>query len=212
MLEAANADARRHRQTPLHEPVRAGALPDAAEVAAAMARLAPLYARFGLQPEPPARWCEDFAMQFEALIQARPAVASFTFGILSSAQVRRIRWMPAATSSARPPRRPRPRPGRRWAPTPWSPAAWRPAGTAAPSGRLGGQPDRHLALVPACVDAQDIPVIAAGGIMDGRGIAAAQALERAGGADGHGLPGLPESAITPPSAPPWPARRPATRA
>src|SRR5574337_1598625 len=57
--------------------------PDAAEVAAAMDRLAPLYAAFGLHPEWPARWCEDFAAQFEALIQARPTVASFTFGILS---------------------------------------------------------------------------------------------------------------------------------
>src|SRR5690606_25647364 len=54
------------------------------------ARLAPLYADFGLQPAAPARWCEDFAAQFEALLAARPAVASFTFGILTAAQVERL--------------------------------------------------------------------------------------------------------------------------
>ena len=41
-------------------------------------------------------------------------------------------------------------------------------------------PDRHLALVPQVVDAVTVPVIAAGGIADARGIAAALAL----GADG----------------------------
>ena len=37
----------------------------------------------------PTRWCEDFAEQFEALVEARPPVASFTFGILIAAQVER---------------------------------------------------------------------------------------------------------------------------
>eukprot|EP01034_Spumella_vulgaris_P008936 gene8936-11350_t len=52
--------------------------------------LAPLYAEFGLTPAEPARWCEDFAAQFDALVEARPAVASFTFGILNAAQVERL--------------------------------------------------------------------------------------------------------------------------
>ena len=65
--------------------------PDAATVAHALERLAPLYAELGLPPpEMPARWCEDFRAQFEALLAARPAVASFTFGILDSADVARL--------------------------------------------------------------------------------------------------------------------------
>ena len=65
--------------------------PDAAVVAQALERLAPLYAELGLQPSVPARWCEDFGAQFEALLAARPAVASFTFGILASAAVARLK-------------------------------------------------------------------------------------------------------------------------
>jgi nitronate monooxygenase len=38
----------------------------------------------------PAKWCEDFAAQFELLLELKPAVASFTFDILSAAQVKRL--------------------------------------------------------------------------------------------------------------------------
>lgn len=152
--------------------------PDAATVQAAIDRLAPLYADLGLPPpEAPARWCEDFHAQFEALLEARPAVASFTFGILSAAQVRRLQneagcyVIGTATTLA-------------------EAQAWAAVGADAvvASGmEAGGHRGTFLgdfeasmvgtlALVPQCVDAVDIPVIAAGGIMDGRGIAAAQAL------------------------------------
>src|SRR3989344_2787345 len=91
MAEAA-AEVRRRTDRPfgLNLFVQDTPAPDAATVEKAVARLAPLYAEFGLPPAVPARWCEDFAAQFDALVEARPAVASFTFGILNAAQVERL--------------------------------------------------------------------------------------------------------------------------
>ena len=153
--------------------------PDTATVAAAMARLAPLYAEFGLQPAVPAHWCEDFQAQFEALIAARPAVASFTFGILTAAQVAQLHRAGCTVIGT--------------ATTVAEAVAWADVGADAvcASGmEAGGHRGSFLgdfaasmigtmALVPRCVDAlapRGVAVIAAGGIMDGRGIAAAQAL------------------------------------
>ena len=199
MLEAANAvRAATDKPFGMNLFVLDSPRPEAAEVAAALARLAPMYARFGLQPEPPARWCEDFAMQFEALIQARPAVASFTFGILSSAQVRRIKMDAGSYVIGT-------------ATTPAEALAWAEVGADAvvasgleAGGHRGtflgdweGSQIGTLALVPACVDALSIPVIAAGGIMDGRGIAAAQALGAQAVQMGTAFLACPESAITP---------------
>ncbi len=171
--------------------------PDAAEVAAAMERLAPMYARFKLQPEAPTRWCEDFAAQFEALIQARPAVASFTFGILSAPQVRRVKDEAGSLVIGT-------------ATTPAEALAWAAVGADAvvasgleAGGHRGtflgdweGSQIGTLALVPACVDALNIPVIAAGAIMDGRGIAAALALGAQAVQMGTAFLACPESAIT----------------
>ncbi len=54
-----------------------------------------------------------------------------------------------------------------------------------------------MALVPMVVDAVDVPVIAAGGIADGRGIAAAFALGAAGAQIGTAFLSCPESGISP---------------
>jgi len=171
--------------------------PDAATVQAAMARLAPLYAEFGLTPEAPARWCEDFAAQLEALIAARPAVASFTFGILDGAQVERLHGAGCVVIGT--------------ATTLAEALAWQEVGADAvcasgmeAGGHRGtflGDFDASLvgtmALIPQCVDALRIPVIAAGGIMDGRGIAAAQALGAQAVQMGTAFLACAESGITP---------------
>ncbi|MDD2711515.1 MAG: nitronate monooxygenase [Simplicispira sp.] len=180
MAEAA-ADVRRRTDRPfgMNLFVQDTPAPDAATVASALQRLAPLYAEFGLQPAVPARWCEDFGAQFEALLAARPAVVSFTFGLLDAAAVERLHCagcyvMGTATTVA-------------------EALAWADVGADAvcASGmEAGGHRGTFLgdfaaamvgtlALVPQCVDAlrpRGVAVVAAGGIMDGRAIAAAQAL------------------------------------
>ncbi|MFL6658000.1 MAG: NAD(P)H-dependent flavin oxidoreductase [Massilia sp.] len=65
--------------------------PSEQQIADAVGLLKPLWQSLGWDAFPrPAKWCEDFDAQFDALIAARPAAASFTFGILSAAQVERM--------------------------------------------------------------------------------------------------------------------------
>ena len=53
--------------------------------------LEPIWRGLGWESFPlPAKWCEDFHAQFDALISLRPAAASFTFGILDPVQVERL--------------------------------------------------------------------------------------------------------------------------
>lgn len=153
------------------------ARPDEATVRRALAAIDPLRARFGLAPGAPlARYAPDAEAQLEVLIAARVPIASFTFGVLSAAQVQRLHAagcyvIGTATHVA-------------------ECIAWRDAGAdaicaqgAEAAGHRGtfiGRAEDALvgtmALVPQLVDATGLPVLAAGGIMDGRGIAAAIAL------------------------------------
>lgn len=65
--------------------------PSRQEVERAVGLLRPVWSSLGWPELPmPAKWCEDFAAQFELLLELKPAVASFTFDILSAAQVKRL--------------------------------------------------------------------------------------------------------------------------
>lgn len=231
---AAMADAAAQLRAQTRQPfgmnlfVQATPRPDEAMVRAAMDRLAPLYAQFGLTPALPTQWCEDFAAQFDALLAARPAVASFTFGILSVAQIAQLHAagclvIGTATTVAE---------ARAWAQVGADAVCasgmeggghrgsfLKVPGNPDLEGLLGRAPARSedadadadalsaadyaasmvstLALVPQCVEALSIPVIAAGGIMDGRGIAAALALGAQAVQMGTAFLACPESAIHP---------------
>lgn len=150
---------------------------DDGQVAAALERLAPYHRELGLPPpRVPARWAEDFGAQLDAVVACAPAVASFTFGCLSAAQVARLHAAGTAVIGT--------------ATTVAEARAWAAVGAdavCAQGSEAGGHRGTFLrpveqsligtmALVPAIRDAVEIPVIAAGGIMDGRGIAAALSL------------------------------------
>src|SRR5260370_9488363 len=60
-----------------------------------------------------------------------------------------------------------------------------------------------LSLVPQIIDNVDVPVIAAGGIRDARGVVAALALCAKGGQMGTGFLAGRESPPPPPSSPPF---------
>ncbi|MFZ6777649.1 NAD(P)H-dependent flavin oxidoreductase [Undibacterium sp. Ji83W] len=118
----------------------------------------------------PTRWCEDFEAQLDALITARPAVASFTFDVLHGSQLQRlhdagIKVVGTATNLQ-------------------EAIVWQAMGADAvclqgveAGGHrgtfIGAQRDSSLglsALLEACKPHMQVPIIAAGGIMDGRQI------------------------------------------
>jgi nitronate monooxygenase len=153
------------------------ARPDAATVDQALERLAGWYAALGQEPPAaPNDFAPDFDAQFAALAAAAPPVASFTFGILTRAQVDALHAagtyvVGTATTVAE---------ARAW-------AGVGADGISAQGAEAGGHRGHFLAetqaslvgtlaLVATIRAAVDLPVIAAGGIMDGRGVAAALAL------------------------------------
>jgi nitronate monooxygenase len=145
--------------------------PDDAELARAAQLLKPIWSQLGWSSLPlPQRWCEDFDAQFEALIDVRPACASFTFDILTLQQVARLHAADILVIGT--------------ITTVAEALAWQAVGADAviASGIeagghrgtfLSAQEDATLtscALLPLVVQAVSIPVIAAGAIMDGADI------------------------------------------
>ena len=153
--------------------------PDAAREAAWRAALAPYYAEFKIDPAPIAAGPGRLPFSKEAadvLEEFKPAVVSFHFGLPAPELVARVkRWGSKVLASA----------------TTVDEARWLEAhgvdAVIAQGSEAGGHrgiflsEDLHtqvttLALVPQIVKAVKVPVIAAGGIADRKGVAAALAL------------------------------------
>jgi len=178
ILEAARA-VRARTERPfgvsLFAPLRAPEAPK--DPGAALARLAPYYAELGLAPpEIPALKPDAFPEQFAAALESAASVFSFTFGVLPAEAIAGIKkrgmfLIGTATNVE-------------------EAMTLERAGVDAivaqgseAGGHRGtfGEPFEEgmigtVALVPQVADAVTVPVIASGGIMDGRGIAAAIAL------------------------------------
>ncbi len=177
------------------EPARTP--PTAEEFAAASAALEPYRRELGLAaPErlPPRPRFED---QLEVVLEERVPVFSFTFGALDREMVRRLRERGIVVMGT--------------ATTPREAAELERAGVDAVvaqgaeagghRGSFGGPPAAWLigtlALVPQVVDHIRLPVVAAGGIMDGRGLAAVLALGASAAQMGTAFLATPESGASP---------------
>lgn len=151
--------------------------PDGQVIARAMERLRPWRERLGIEAPPaPNSFAPDFDDQFDALITAAPPVASFAFDVLRRDQIAALQAVGTLVVGT--------------ATTVAEARAWAAVGVdaiCAQGGEAGGHRGEFInpgpasligtiALVSNMRTAIDLPVIAAGGIMDGRGVAAALAL------------------------------------
>ncbi len=175
--------------------------PEIAPELAARARelLAPLYAEDGLGKPPapsvpPIDFDED---RLTALLEIRPAVVSFHFGLPEPAAVAAIRAAGSRVIAS--------------ATTVTEAVRLQELGAdavIAQGAEAGGHrgsflvdgddgPIGTMALVPQVVDAVTVPVIAAGGIADGRGLAAVLALGAGAAQIGTAFLACPESSVHP---------------
>lgn len=160
----------------LFVPVPPTAAP--ANVQPALEALAPYHAELGLaEPAVPARTIQDFDEQLAAAAESGATVFSFTFGLLPEPSMRAVRsrgMLVVGTATTVEEAVALERSGVDAVVTQGSEAGAHRGtfGAASFEAALIGT----MALVPQVVDAVRVPVIASGGIMDGRGIAAALAL------------------------------------
>ncbi|MEO7040360.1 MAG: nitronate monooxygenase [Candidatus Elarobacter sp.] len=171
---------------------------DAAHLLHAHERLGAYRAELGIpHPAVPAQPPDRYAAQLDAILAARPAVFSFTFGIPSSHDVQRLRAAGIFSIGT--------------ATTVDEAIALERAGIDALFAQ-GYEAGAHrgtflapveasligtLALVPQVVDAVRLPVIAAGGIGDGRAVAAVLALGAQAAALGTAFLLADEATISP---------------
>jgi len=171
---------------------------DRAAIERALTLLDPIRAELGLAPGAvPTQWCERLSDQLAAVREVRPAVASFTFGVLSVRQVSELHALGSlviGTATNVP-----------------EALAWEACGAdmicaqgaeaGAHRGTFIGSYESSLigtmALVPQITAAVSLPVIAAGGIMDGHALAAALDLGASAAQFGTAFLCCPESGIHP---------------
>ena len=179
----------------LFVPVPAGAAPP---LAAALAHLAPVHAALGLaSPAMPERVADDFDALFAACLDSGARLLSFTMGRLpasaiAAAHARGMCVAGTATTVEEALLLERDGVDAIIAQGSEAGAHRGTFAVAFEDGLVGG-----IALVPQVVDAVRVPVLASGGIMDGRGIAAALALGAAGVQMGTAFLTVDESPVPP---------------
>lgn len=158
---------------------------DAQREAAFIGQLARYHGELGLAaPQVPERFEEDFEAQFAAVRAARVPVFSFTFGDLGAERIEALQsegtevWGTATQV----------REAVHLAGLGVDAIVAQGAEAGAHRGTFMGSRDEGLvgtlALIPQVVDSVDVPVIAAGGIADARGVRAVQALGASAAAAG----------------------------
>ncbi|WP_211474722.1 NAD(P)H-dependent flavin oxidoreductase [Collimonas humicola] len=172
--------------------------PDEAEIALAEKLLLPFRDALGLGPAArPQKFSENFNEQLAALLEAAPPVVSFTFGILPADVVAQFKAKGCKVIGT--------------ATTVAEAVAWEQAGAdfvCLQGAEAGGHRATFLGdieqssvglmtLIPQAAAAVKLPLIAAGGIMDGRGIAAALLLGAQAAQLGTAFLACPESGIAP---------------
>src|SRR5580765_1632016 len=157
-------------------------LPGPVDPAAAVAHVAAYFEELGLpRPQPPAPSARDFDAQLDAALEGGASVFSFTFGMLPARARDKVKargLMIGGTATTVDEAIALERAGIDFVVAQGSEAGGHRGTFAGPAdyaafeaGMIG-----TLALVPQIVDAVRVPVVASGGVMDGRGIAAILAL------------------------------------